>query len=337
MIIHALDEYVRHQIGLQRLCLTIIDRAVRRLGGVQVGLAGIVADRVARVDERGALLGFRNAGRVQALIDHVAEVLGEAHKALRTDLTDELVIAGRYEMEWLARFYAQVPGGSDNKPAVPTTALLRSIVTARPFLGATLNNWAASMERAQRERIARHIRMGLTDGEPVDAIVRRLSGRSGQFARDKTGLETLVRTAFNHTVNRAHEALVEPVSKDFGRFTWVTFLDAASTSPCRKRTGHIYVAGGGTVPPVHWRCRAGILFMPAGEKKAPDLPSFADWFSRQDVPTQDDIIGQRAGVQYRKGKVAVTRYTDRQAAALTLDELKRQDDAAWRKAFDTAE
>ena len=334
----AFDELVKHRIGIERLNQTTIRQVIQHLEVVQADIAEQIAKDLTRIEERGPLLGAKSTERLKSLRRVIADALLEAHKALRSDLTDDLIATGRYEAEWLARFYKDGLGFAINFER-PSAALLRSVVTAQPFQGAVLKDWAGKMEANQLDRISQHIRIGITEGESIPEIVRRLRGsralkfRDGQFAKDKRGAEAVVRTAVNHTVNRAHEAFIEPHKEDFPRFIWVSVLDSRTTKLCRARSGQTYETGTGPLPPAHWNCRSTVRYISRFEKDPENEPTYENWLRGQDAETQDDILGKRAGILYRKGGLSVTQFVDRKGTALTLDELKRKEDAAWAKAF----
>jgi SPP1 gp7 family putative phage head morphogenesis protein len=335
------DVYVRHQIGLQRLATDTVRKIAKHLATVQADIAAQVAKDLTRMPQRGAVLSAKHADRLKGLESGIADALAEAHSVLRNDLQGDLFEAALYETDWMARFYEDGIGIRTTLER-PSAALLRSVVLSRPFQGAVLRDWTAKMQRSQLDRIKQQIRIGITEGESIDEIVTRLRGtgalkfRDGQFARDRRGAEALVRTAVNHTVNRAHEALIEPHKRDFPSYVWSSVLDGRTTKICQARAGQVYKTGDGPLPPAHWNCRSSVRYVSRWEEKPEDGPAYDEWLGRQSAAAQDDILGKTGGRLFRDGGLSVRQFTDRAGTALTLEELRRQETEAWTQAFGTA-
>ena len=337
----AYDAYVRHQIGLQRLTAGTVKKIAKHLAAVQADIAAQIATELARVPQRGPALSRKSLDRLKDLRASIAEALREAHAVLRSDLQADLFEIAGYEVDWLTRFYEE---GVSIKTTLerPSAALLRSVVMSRPFQGAILRDWAAKMERNQLDRIGQQIRIGITEGESIDEIVTRLRGtqalkfRDGQFAKDRRGAEALTRTAVNHTVNRAHEALINPHKRDFPTYVWSSVLDSRTTPVCRARAGQVYKTGDGPLPPAHWNCRSSVRYVSRWEDQPEPEPTYDRWLARQDEATQDDILGKKAGRLFRDGKLGVRQFVDSGGRALTLEELRKQETEAWTRAFGPA-
>jgi SPP1 gp7 family putative phage head morphogenesis protein len=281
------DAYIRHQIGLQRLAAGTVKKIAKHLATVQADIAAQIAKDLTRVPQRGAALSRKTIDRLKELQASIAAALREAHAVLRSDLQADLFETAGYEVDWLKRFYEEGVGIKTTLER-PSASLLRSVVTSRPFQGAILRDWAAKMERAQLDRIGLQIRIGITEGESIDEIVARLRGsqalkfRDGQFARDRRGAEALTRTAVNHTVNRAHETLIEPHKRDFPSYVWSSILDSRTTKLCQSRAGQVYKTGDGPLPPAHWNCRSSIRYVSRWEDQPEPEPTYDKWLAGQD-------------------------------------------------------
>lgn len=60
--------------------------------------------------------------------------------------------------------------------------------------------------------------------------------------------------------------------------------------------------------------------------------TYGQWLARQSAAVQDDILGATKGRLFRDGGLAVDRFVDRAGREYTLDELKRRERGAFRKA-----
>jgi hypothetical protein len=60
--------------------------------------------------------------------------------------------------------------------------------------------------------------------------------------------------------------------------------------------------------------------------------TYGGWLAKQPAAVQDDILGATKGKLFRDGGLTVNRFVDRVGREYTLDELKRRERGAFRKA-----
>ena len=80
---------------------------------------------------------------------------------------------------------------------IPTASRLRQIARATPFEGRTLSQWLRRTENADIDRITNNIKIGITQGETLPQIVRRLRGVGdieGVAGQSRNNVEALTRT-----------------------------------------------------------------------------------------------------------------------------------------------
>ncbi|WP_187275389.1 hypothetical protein [Methylobacterium sp. WL6] len=154
-----------------------------------------------------------------------------------------------------------------------------------------------------------------------------------------------------HIAAGASEATYERNADLISGVRWVSVLDSRTTPVCMARDGKVYEPGKGPRPPAHWRCRStttpviksfrdlGIDLdeVPAGTRASMDGQVPADltygaWLAKQPASVQDEILGPTKGLLFRKGEVPVDRFVDRSGHAYTIDELRRRERGAFRKA-----
>lgn len=145
---------------------------------------------------------------------------------------------------------------------LPPVSLLRSIVTSQPFQGKTLREWASSIARADLERIEGQIKIGLVQGEPSDAIARRVVGTVAQRGRNgvteitRRNAAAITRTAVNAISNQARREFFKANSDVFQEELYVATLDSRTTPICRANDGKRFPIGQGPIPPLHFNCRS---------------------------------------------------------------------------------
>ncbi len=340
----AADMMIKHQIGLERVATSEVKRIVTLLSGTQDDIRAQLQKDLKSLDGTSPAWSTKTKDRLLALQRDVKEILGEGHKVIRERLTGDLVDMAKYQADWLQKFYNSGIVGKFNL-SKPSAALLRAIVTSQPFEGRTLKDWAAKMERDQLDRIMAQIRLGMVQGESVSEMMKRLQGtsalkfRDGQFARDKRGVEILVRTASAHVANRTQYAFIEPYKDDFARYQWLSILDQRTTPQCRALNGKVFRMGEGPWPPLHPRCRSTTIALSRFERAADyggeseEGESFSEWLKRQDNETQADVLGEKRAREFRAGKFDVDSFIERPGSELTLEELSVREAAAFEAAL----
>jgi SPP1 gp7 family putative phage head morphogenesis protein len=86
----------------------------------------------------------------------------------------------------------------------------------------------------------------------------------------------------------------------FGKYRWLSVIDAGTTDVCRGRNNNVYVYGKGPLPPAHVRCRSHITPYVAGDL---DKETFFSWIKRQPNSIQDFSLGSSNGRRLREGNL----------------------------------
>lgn len=66
--------------------------------------------------------------------------------------------------------------------------------------------------------------------------------------------------------------------------------------------------------------------------QVPGKTTYQEWLSRQTAAVQDDILGPTRGKLFRKGGLTLDRFVARDGSQLNLDELRKREESAFRKA-----
>jgi SPP1 gp7 family putative phage head morphogenesis protein len=261
------DAALRHHIHVRRWATGEVRRALELLEDVD-------RDVVRRLRRGLPNVGSWQTKRFNALLERIRDMRGaaiaELHRRTRDDLKEFAGIEASLESRILG---AAIPIEIDLL-GVPA-AKLRKIVTAEPLRGRHLRTWFADLAREDRRRVEDALRIGMVEGESVPAMVRRIAGTRAQNFRDgvlsitRRNAETVVRTAVNHTSNRAREEMWTANEDVILGYRWTSTLDGRTSAICRARDGHVAPVEGkpipedfillqppGARPPAHPNCRS---------------------------------------------------------------------------------
>jgi len=245
------DALVRHQIFLLRTAGSVRNDIIEILNESEADLRSRIRDR---------LRAGPNLQRAEALIQEIRDLRAAAMTAtenLWLERFRELVV-----ME--ANFASSTIRGLvpvELETAIPAGATLRALVRERPFEGRTLRDWARNIRQADIDRISAQIRIGVTQGEPVDVIARRvvgtarLRGSDGVTQITRGNAAALTRTAVIHFTNSAREEFFLQNRNIATREVWVATLDSRTCPICRALDGQRFQIGEGRKPPAHIGCR----------------------------------------------------------------------------------
>ncbi len=248
-----LDATLRHQVGIRRLSAGQVRDALELLERADAELV----DRLRRALRAGPpSLGTK---RLADLLRSIRELRIEAIRELRKRFTQQATTLARLETGFEQRLILSALPVELTLNTV-SVSTLRALVTEKPFAGGansarTLNQWFESLALADQRRTVEAIQLGITQGESVDDIVRRVAGtrqarfRDGALAISRRNAAVVVRTAVNHISNAAREA-VWLANLDIIAFSrWNATLDGRTSAICQARDGQLAPEGVDTIPP----------------------------------------------------------------------------------------
>ena len=176
----------------------------------------------------------------------------------------------------------------------------------------------------QAELISSQIRIGITEGESIPKIARRLRGRL-QFGANQTmtakaqrlaagdGMRlantqvmTIVRTSVNQVQNAVSQATYAANQDVTQRYEYVATLDARTSKICGSLDGRIFKYGEGPMPPQHFNCRSTTVPIiddedlrrrfpdtrPSATGRVPQDTNYATWL-RDNPSIQDKALGSK--------------------------------------------
>jgi SPP1 gp7 family putative phage head morphogenesis protein len=237
---------------------------------------------------------------------------------------------------------------------VPAPSVLQELVRKNPFDGELLKDWAASVGSAAKKSLRRQLNIGLTSGESIDAITRRIMGDpvasraftgAATMKAQRRNVRSVVRTMSNGVFNGARQATYEANSDVLKGIQWVSTLDVRTTDICQSLDGQVFSVTAGPRPPAHHQCRSTTVPITKSWKELgvnakdpriggrayrdvktglsgvlPDRPKYPQWLRKQDRASQVAVLGERRTRLFRGNRLA---FDDlfKNNRMLTLDEL----------------
>lgn len=276
--------------------------------------------------------------RLARLIERVEAILAPAfddwHATQRAALAD----IGANQAERATLQLAAALGDGAKGTVEPHTGLssryFRRIIDAEPMQGAVLKDWAREQKRKTVFRVTSQVRLGVTKGETLDDIVRRVRGRSAGARGKYVGgvmdtttreAEAIVRTAVNEISTHATVGTYQENADILEGYQLVVTMDGRTSPTCIHyglTPEKVYPVEGGPRPPFHFNCRT--VTMPAidwdaigmappedegtratatGQK--PAGIDFDTWLKSAPPHYADQLLGRGRAQLFREGKVTL--------------------------------
>ena len=294
------ESFYREAIDLNRYSNRIARQIVTNYNNVILDLT----NKLATIDE---VTSPATVARIRAMLVQFKNSLEGWSVEGTAYMADQLQALAIFQTDFVANELQKVlPVGAANVNTVKVSAnFAKSLVTTDPTkinvltlptlesqIGRTFNLTTAKgaaitlpsgevIEKAfrgiassQAEFISREIRVGLTEGEAIPKIARRLRGRL-QFGRNQemtaraqalaggSGMKlannqvlTIVRTSVNQVQTMASHAVYESNQDVTKKYEYVAILDARTTALCGSLDGKKFRYGKGPMPPQHFNCRS---------------------------------------------------------------------------------
>lgn len=312
-----LDDTVRHQVGLLRYSNATVSKVLALLSRVEADVVRQI--RLLDVDSL-------DRARLERQLTAIRATYRQGYDQLTGVISADMDDLAAYEAQFVSR---QLRTTLDVAFATPSRETIVAAVNARPFQGRFLREWMASLDDDAARRVRDAIRMGFVEGEGVQSLIRRVRGtranryQDGILEINRRAAERVVRTAINHTANRAREETFRSNPLVSG-VQWVSTLDSRTSVVCAGRDGNEYEIDKGPRPPAHPNCRSQITAVLDGFP-APDRVSYGEWLKRQPVEVQDEVLGPTRARMWRNGEVELGRFVDRKGEMWSLDELRRRE------------
>ena len=176
----------------------------------------------------------------------------------------------------------------------------------------------------QADFISRQIRVGVTEGESMAKIAKRLRGRL-QFGANQemtaraqalaggSGMKlannqvrTIVRTSVNQVQTMANQAVYSANQDVTKKYEYVATLDARTSAICGSLDGKTFKYGEGPMPPQHFNCRSTTVPIiddedlrkkfpdtrPSEKGRVPQNESYPNWL-KKNPDMQTEALGNK--------------------------------------------
>ncbi|MGB1388664.1 MAG: minor capsid protein [Paracoccaceae bacterium] len=335
----------RHQIYLQRLGTGTARKVLDALKASETR----IVDRLMRED-----MSALSRTRMEKLLTDLRRVIEGAYVdatgVLQVDLDALAVYEGEFQTDLFKRV---VPVQFET--VTPSANQVIAAVNSRPFQGKLLKEVYPELAASAWRAVRNSIRGGFIEGRTTDQIVRELRGtaaqgyKDGVLAKNRRDVESVVRTAVNHTANTAREVTYEQNDDLIKGIKFNATLDGRTTLICASNDGKVFKIGKGPRPPLHFNCRSStspvmkswrelgfdVDDLPPGTRASMDgqVPADQDydaWLRKQPKGFQDDVLGKRKGELFRGG-LKMDRFVDKSGEELTLDQLRKRERDIWEK------
>ena len=294
------ESFYRQSIDLNRYSNRVAREIVTNYNNVVLDLT----NKLATIDE---VSSPATVARIRSMLVQFRESLEGWSVEGTKYMSDQLQALAIFQTDFVANELQKVlPRGAANVNTVQVSAdFARSIVYTDPTrvniltlptlesqVGRTFSLTAAKgsvvtlpsgqvVEKAfrgiaasQAEFISREIRVGITEGESLAKISKRLRGRL-QFGSNQemtaraqalaggngmklanNQVRTIVRTSVNQVQTMASQEVYAANQDVTGRYEYVATLDSKTTALCGSLDGKTFRYGEGPMPPQHFNCRS---------------------------------------------------------------------------------
>ncbi len=340
-----LNALTRHQIGLLR----VSNATARKVLAALKRSEARIVQRLLTEGETGL-----SRTRQERMLREIRRIIDGAYEDATGQLIIDIEALAEYEAEYQDDMFRRlVPVRIDT--VVPPPQRLIAAVNARPFQGRLLREVYSDLSAVAFRRVRNAIRAGFIEGRSVSQIASELRGtaaqgyRDGVLAQNRRDVETVVRTAVNHTANVAREEFYKGNPDLLRGVRWNAVLDGRTTMVCMSRDGKIYKVGKGPRPPAHYNCRSSMSpvlksWRSLGidgdglersakrglDGKEPVDITYDAWLRKQPREFQDETLGPTRAKLFREG-LTVDRFVDRAGNEYSLDELRKRERDAWEK------
>lgn len=340
-----LDASIRHMVWLERFKTGTVNQIIGLLNKSEKDLRAQLAKHLTNITDRGASISPGTIKRIEAMLKELEQIRSDMYKLANDETRSAVSQFAIHEADFQGKI---IENAVKIDTVRPTATQLRAAAVSRPFQGALLKEWYSRLESNDARRLRDAVKIGITQGQTTDQIVRRVVGTRANAYRDgileisRREAQAVVRTAIAHTANQAKEELFAANSDIIEGVQWVSTLDSRTSPLCQSLDGKIFEIGKGIRPPAHFNCRSTVVpylgktsivgTRASAVGQVPADMTYSDWLKKQPRDVQDEVLGKSRADLFRNG-MAIDRFVDNSGRSYTLKELKQRDEAIWNKAF----
>lgn len=258
-----------HSVNLARVEAGVRGQVLRHLRNLESDLVR----QVRKVDPTKVRTAFQQA-RLNALLQQtrgtIASAYGAIHKATGTEYRN----IAKMESD-MAREMINAPVGVDLASVALSPEMLKNISNGVLIAGAPSKEWWSGQSQSLQKRFTQQMRMGISQGETVGQLSRRVRGSKAADFRDgimkvtKHQADSLVRSSVMAVTNAARIETYSANTDVIKAVQQISTLDGRTTQICMAYSGkvwrlpsyrpfnHSLAFQGG--PPRHWGCRSTLV------------------------------------------------------------------------------
>lgn len=202
--------------------------------------------------------------RLDTLLVGMQTIIADGYKQARANLVEAMVAQGKIE----AASNVRIISGSmpfNVSMTTPNAAVIRQMIRERPISGEFVPDWFKALTLSTQQKVNRQIMIGVTEGEGIDKIIRRIVGTrankysDGVLERSRKDVASIVRTAVAGVSNNVRQEVYR-ANADIVKGVQVTAtLDTRTCAICGGLDGEVFDIDKGPRPPFHYRCRCSTV------------------------------------------------------------------------------
>jgi SPP1 gp7 family putative phage head morphogenesis protein len=236
------------------------------------------------------------------------------------------------------------------------TAYRKALARPMSHSGETVKDFVGQFAGKESKRVVNTIRKGVSQGQTNQELMQVVVGTRSRNYRDsilqqsRRNAEAIIRTTTQHIASSARQEFWESNKDVVKGYEWVSTLDRRTTQVCKSLDGQEFEFGKGPIPPIHIRCRSTTIatvdkkfdFLKEGRTRSAEFgptngrEDYYDWLKRQPKSVQLEALGPTRMKLFRDGGLSPDEFSklnlDKNFEPLTLDEMKRLEPEAFKKA-----
>lgn len=333
------DDAIRHAVFLQRLRTQEVKEILSLLNNE------VYPDLLAEIDRR--LKARMSTKRFNEMKTAYTIILREGYAGASDKLKADLKPIAINEAEFQTTLLNKQFKPFNISLIVPNINTLRALVN-QDVRGQTIDKWFSNLAGNTSDEITRRLKIGLTEGDSVQRMTRRIRGtkardfRDGVIRTSRHHSETIVRTAVTDITTKAREETYKTNDDVVKKVKWVSTLDFKTSDICQARDGQTFEVGEGPRPPAHMQCRStttpitkswkelgiNLAEAPPGTRSSLDgaVPAdvnYPQWLRGQPKGIQEEALGVGRAAIFRRGKLPDKEIFKIRDKPLTLKEMTK--------------
>ena len=346
------DAIIQHAVWLERYKAGEVARILALLNKSEKEAMDALAAGLAGIEERGYDIGDKAQKKADDLIANIKAKRSSAYGDASATVAGNLKELAHYETGFAAQIITGAAGGALEavKLTMPPAAQIDAAVTKKPFQGRLLREWFNGLERADGQRIADAVKIGIIEGRTTDQIVRQIRGTKalnysdGILEISRRDARSVVSTATAHVANTARDDLYAANDDILVGEQWLATLDSRTCPRCGALDGKVFKIGAAPKRPLHFgpcRCTTVPYFgetetqgtRASQDGPVPEKTTYEQWLKSQKPDVQDDILGEARAKLFREGNLKLDRFSNPSGKAYTLEELRKRDKGVFDDVF----